>query len=108
MLYISSCVRVFAVRARSSLTGQDSMLFLQEKKSKKSKKHKHRDRDRDSDRERSPVAARSLKASRRRDGSPEGKSDVVIVERGAEPDLQALRQEARQAMARTMSAEDRE
>ena len=80
--------------------------FMQERKSKKSKRNKHRDRDRDSDRERSPAPGGSPRAKHRHD-SPDAWSDVEIIERGSEPDLEALRREARQAMARSMSMEDR-
>lgn len=85
----------------------DRLTVLQERKSKKSKKHKHRDRDHNNDRDPSPATGRSPRDRRRHDEGTPGRSDVEVIERDAEPDLEALREEARQAMTRTMSTDRR-
>jgi hypothetical protein len=45
---------------------------------------------------------------RRCDDSPDRRSDVEVIDDEDEPDLDALREAARQAKARTISIEDRE
>lgn len=95
-----------------SVMPQTGELRVQDRKSKKSRKHKHRDRHRDSDKEHSPGRGGSPKAQQQRSRSPDQrKDDIKIIKREEVTDLEALRQEARQAysekkLVRSMSMEE--
>lgn len=74
--------------------------------SKKSKKHRHQDRERDRDGDNGGDAERSPQADpgSGRKASPRGEEvQVVDAKNAEEPNLEVLRQEARQAMHRAHS-----